>query len=237
MKIKLLILCCCLSLLFGCSACGAPAQISSEAISDVALELPEDAPVDTEVHTAENGIKVIHPSAQEEAPAPVSSVPITPETVWQGEEATSSRSYTPPDKAALDEDDCIGILSIPAIDLEVKALDPGEADMLSVMDRGAAHFAVSSAWEGNVALSAHNATADGSPAYFKNLHKLKTGDEIFYTTALGERRYQVSQVTEIADTDWEYVMDRPDENRLTLVTCVSGKPAKRLMVQAKEVVG
>lgn len=88
-----------------------------------------------------------------------------------------------------------------------------------------------------MALSAHNATADGSPAYFKDLHKLKTGDEVFYTTALGERRYQVVQITKITDTDWEYILDRPDENRLTLVTCVSGEPSNRLMVQAKEVVG
>ena len=109
--------------------------------------------------------------------------------------------------------------------------------MLSVMDRGAAHFPVSSAWDGNVALSAHNATADGSPAYFKDLHKLKTGDEVFYTTALGERRYEVAQIIKITDTDWDYILDRPDENRLTLVTCVSGEPSNRLMVQAKEVVG
>ena len=30
-------------------------------------------------------------------------------------------------------------------------------------------------------------------------------------------------------------MDRPDENQLTLVTCVSGEPGKRLMVRAKEI--
>ena len=122
-----------------------------------------------------------------------------------------------------------------------------------------------------VSFPAHNATADGSPAYFKDLHKLKTGDEVFYTTALGERRYEVAQIIKImalstdcwmmvsmsgistggvstgtgtwvvhpanevfyttalgerryevaqiikiTDTDWDYILDRPDENRLTL---------------------
>lgn len=236
MKRNLLIFCACLALVLCCSACFGGSKQPSAGDPDSSLELPENAPADTKIHTAKGGIKVIDPKERKETPA-VSSAPVTPETVWQGESANAGHSYTPPDMAALEEEDCIGILSIPAISLEVKVLDPGTEDMLSVMGRGAAHFPVSSAWDGNVALSAHNATADGSPAYFKNLHKLKTGDEVFYTTALGERRYEVFQMTKISDTDWDYVLDRPDENRLTLVTCVSGEPSKRLMVRAKEVVG
>ena len=233
MRRNLLIVGVCLMLVLCCSVClGGLKQPSGE--SDSALELPESASAGAEVHTAGNDIKVIAPKERKEMPA--SSVHTTPETVWQEGETSTSHSYTPPDKAALDEEDCIGILSIPTIGLEVKAIDPGTADMLSVMGRGVAHFPVSSAWDGNVALSAHNATADGSPAYFKDLNRLKTGDKIFYTTALGERCYEVFQMTKISDTDWDYVLDRPDENRLTLVTCVSGEPSKRLMVQAKEVV-
>lgn len=234
MKRNLLIFGVCLALILGCSACLGSSKQPPAGNPGSTLELPENAPADTEIHTAGDGIKVISPKERKETP--VSSAPVTPETVWQGEE-TVGHSYTPPDKAALEEEDCIGILSIPAIDLEVKAIDPGTADMLSVMGRGAAHFPVSSAWDGNVALSAHNATADGSPAYFKDLHRLKTGDEVFYTTALGERRYEVVQIIKITDADWDYILDRPDENRLTLVTCVSGEPSSRLMVQAKEVVG
>ena len=59
---------------------------------------------------------------------------------------------------------------------------------------------------------------------------------MLFRSALGERCYEVFQMTKISDTDWDYVLDRPDENRLTLVTCVSGEPSNRLMVQAKEVV-
>ena len=235
MKRNLLIFGICLALVLGCLALLGGSKQPPAGDPGSSLELPENVPADTEVHTAGDGIKVIDPKEKKETPAP--SIPVTPETVWQGEGTTASHSYTPPDKAALKEEDCIGILSIPAIDLEVKAIDPGTADMLSVMDKGVAHFPVSSAWDGNVALSAHNATADGSPAYFKDLHKLKTGDEVFYTTALGERRYEVAHIIKITDTDWDYILDRPDENRLTLVTCVSGEPSNRLMVQAKEVVG
>lgn len=237
MKRNLLIFCACLALVLCCSVCfGGLGPSPAGDDPNIALELPRGAPPDTEVHTADGGIKVISPEERKETPT-ASFTPVTPETVWQGESVTASHSYTPPDMAALEDEDCIGILSIPAIGLEVKAIDPGTEDMLSVMGRGAAHFPVSSAWDGNVALSAHNATADGSPAYFKDLHKLKTGDEVFYTTALGERRYEVFQTEKISDTEWDYVLDRPDENRLTLVTCVSGEPSKRLMVRAKAVVG
>lgn len=235
MKRNLLIFGICLALVLGCLALLGGSKQPPAGDPGSSLELPENVPADTEVHTAGDGIKVIDPKEKKETPAP--SIPVTLETVWQGEGTTASHSYTPPDKAALKEEDCIGILSIPAIDLEVKAIDPGTADMLSVMDKGVAHFPVSSAWDGNVALSAHNATADGSPAYFKDLHKLKTGDEVFYTTALGARRYEVAQIIKITDTDWDYILDRPDENRLTLVTCVSGEPSNRLMIQAKEAVG
>lgn len=49
-------------------------------------------------------------------------------------------------------------------------------------------------------------------------------------TPMGEGSYEVAQIIKITDTDWEYILDRPDENWLTLVTCVSGEPSNRLMV-------
>ncbi len=235
---KLLAIGLCLSMLLCFSACANGNAASSQDGSESSLALPEGAPEDAEVHTARDGVKTIFPAPAEETsssaapPAPE----VTPDTVWQEDQTVTYHSYTPPDKAVLDEEDCIGILSIPVIELEVKAIDPGTSDMLSVMDRGAAHFAVSSAWDGNVALSAHNATADGSPAYFKDLHKLEIGDELYYTTALGERRYEVASIETISESDWSYVIDRPDDNRVTLITCVTGQPEKRLMIQAVEAV-
>jgi sortase (surface protein transpeptidase) len=46
----------------------------------------------------------------------------------------------------------------------------------------------------------------------------------------------VDSVTEIAETDWG-MLGRTQDNRITLITCISGKPALRLCVQAIEVTG
>jgi len=239
MKKRLLAFTLCCALTASLAACAqnpATSASSSPDASVIRMELPEGAPEDAKVHTAEEGVQVIDPASPvSEIKPEAAQIPVTPETVWTQAQDIPHRAYTVPDKAALDEEGCIGILSIPAIELEVKAIDPEGADMLSVMDRGAAHFASSSAWDGNVALSAHNATADGSPAHFKDLHKLKEGDPVFYTTALGERSYEVSVIKEIADNDLSYVQERPDENQITLITCITGQPEKRLMVRAVEV--
>lgn len=239
MKKTLLAMSLCFALAACLSACGQAPSTSAASTPDASLitmELPEGAPEDAQVHTAEEGIQVIDPASSDaETKTDQTATAVTPETVWEDEQNISHHSYTVPDKAALDEDGCIGILSIPAIELEVKAIDPEGADMLSVMGQGAAHFASSSAWDGNVALSAHNATADGSPAHFKDLHKLKVGDSVFYATALGERSYEVSEIKEVDDNDLSYVQERPDENWITLITCITGQLEKRLMVRAVEV--
>ena len=38
----------------------------------------------------------------------------------------------------------------------------------------------------------------------------------------------------IAEDDWSY-LGRTGENKITLITCISGQPTKRLVVQAAEV--
>jgi LPXTG-site transpeptidase (sortase) family protein len=85
-----------------------------------------------------------------------------------------------------------------------------------------------------VALSGHNINFDGSNGYFYSLHTLRQGAVIQYETALGRREYAVESVTEIAETDWTR-LGRTEDNRITLITCISGKPALRLCVQAVEI--
>ena len=109
--------------------------------------------------------------------------------------------------------------------------DGGE---LEGMTKGVAHFAITSAWDGNIGFSSHNVAPQGAVAYFGELHLLQKGDKIIYTTALGERQYAVSEIREIAQDNWDYLM-RAEDNRLTLITCITGKPHLRLMVQAVEV--
>lgn len=79
----------------------------------------------------------------------------------------------------------------------------------------------------------HNVNFDLTDGYFKNIHTLKEGDTLTYKTALGQRTYSVTAVKEIADDDWSW-LGRTEDNRITLITCISGKPAARLVVQAVE---
>lgn len=103
------------------------------------------------------------------------------------------------------------------------------------MTKGIAHFAITSAWDGNIGLSSHNVAPAGAAAYFGDLHLLELGDSLTYKTAQGEREYQVTEKKEIAQDDWSYLMRYEDGlNRITMITCITGKPNMRLMVQAMQ---
>lgn len=211
------------------AACGEketdPAQLSTPQYESSSGSLPEFSPEDS-VHTAEDGVLVVRPeglSMEQDKPA-------TPDTVWEQDAVATYNAFTLPEKAMLDEENgSIGVLSIPALGLSVNVYEA--EDEMEAMGRGVAHFKSTSAYDGNVGLSAHNINFDGTDGYFKNLHTLKTGDTVSYKTALGEREYEVSLVKTISETDWSY-LSRSTENRLTMVTCVSGKPAQRVLVQA-----
>lgn len=180
-------------------------------------------------YTAEDGVVVIPASPQpgksqakpvEHMPAPAQLSPSTP-------------GYTLPEDAAF-PDVSIGVLTIPKLDLTAPVYETEEGGEIESMTKGVAHFAVTSAWEGNIGLASHNVAPAGAVAYFRDIHKLEKGDTLSYKTALGEREYRVSEVKEITDDDWTY-LTRTEDNRLTLITCITGKPNMRLMVQALEV--
>lgn len=212
------------------AACGEkgtdPAQLSTPQYEASSGSLPEFSPEEDSVHTAEDGVLVVRPeglSMEQDRPA-------TPDTVWEQDAVATYNAFTLPEKAMLDEENgSIGVLSIPALGLSVNVYEA--EDEMEAMSRGVAHFKSTSAYDGNVGLSAHNINFDGTDGYFKNLYTLKTGDTVSYKTALGEREYEVSLVKTISETDWSY-LSRSTENRLTMVTCVSGKPTQRVLVQA-----
>ena len=212
------------------AACGEketnPAQLSTPQYEASSDGLPEFAPEEDSVHTAEDGVLVVRPEGQETTIEQSE----TPDTVWEQDAVATYNAFTLPEKAMLDEENgSIGILSIPALGLSVNVYEA--EDEMEAMSRGVAHFKSTSAYDGNVGLSAHNINFDGTDGYFKNLHTLKTGDTVSYKTALGEREYEVSLVKTISETDWSY-LSRSTENRLTMVTCISGKPTQRVLVQA-----
>ena len=136
--------------------------------------------------------------------------------------------YTLPESAQL-ENGSIGQLIIEKIDVSAPVYETD--DEMEAMRKGVAHYKISSAWDGNVGLCAHNGTA--SYCWFRDLHKLRVGDEVVYKTALGSRIYLVSTVKEVSETDWS-MLGRTDDNRLTMTTCIDGKPDRRLCVQATE---
>jgi len=188
------------------------------------------------VHTAADGIAVIGAlkDAADIAPEPVptSAEPAKftndPSAIWQGDNTQTYGGFTMPVQM---DGESIGILTIPDLGLSVRVYESGNE--MEDMTKGAAHFKSTSAWDGNIGLSAHNINFDGSAGYFLNLYKLKQGAVIRYETALGKREYRVASITEISETDWS-TLNRTEDNRITLITCITGKPAMRLSVQALE---
>jgi LPXTG-site transpeptidase (sortase) family protein len=208
-------------------------------------EIDFNAP-EIRLHTAADGVAVIGTPKRDAviAPVPVLSAPDSSAVESaSGESAKIPEALAaiPPEETSPThsgftmpvpmDDESIGVLTIPDIDLSVRVYE-SDNEMES-MEKGAAHFKSTSAWAGNVGLSAHNIALDGSPGYFLNLYRLTPGAVIQYETALGSREYTVESITEISETDWS-MLDRTEDNRITLITCISGKPSLRLCVQGLE---
>lgn len=210
---------------------GTPASLRSPQYE--VQEPPEEFdPGDNSVHTAEEGIIVIPAAVITDESAPLAQMVSTGDTdaIWEADKVVTYNSFTVQEKVR-QEDGSLGVLSIPKLSLSVNVFQ-SESEMES-MTKGIAHFGYTSAWDGNIGLCAHNINFDLSDGYFKNIHQLQKGDEVRFSTELGERVYTVSSVKEIADTDWTGLGRTPD-NRITMITCISGKPDLRLMVQAVE---
>lgn len=156
---------------------------------------------------------------------------LSPDEVWENSSAalTGSDGFTLPEAVQL-EDGSLGTLQIPAIGLTVSVYET-EDNELEAMVEGVAHFKETSCWDGNIGLAGHN---QGVNTFFQDLYKLQNGDQIILTTALGTRTYEVSMSKEIDETDWSY-LERTDDNRITLITCVNHDLTKRLCVQGVEV--
>ena len=122
-------------------------------------------------------------------------------------------------------DSTLGTLTIPKLGLSVKVYE-GENNL----SKGVGHFTDTAVFTGNVAIAGHNR---GINSYFGEIHHLKAGDEITYTTKLGTKKYAVTSVRKINAADFSFLRETSD-NRLTLITCVKNEPNFRLCVQARE---
>ena len=122
-------------------------------------------------------------------------------------------------------DGTLGILKISKLGLNVKVYE-GENNL----SNGVGHFTDTAVFTGNVAIAGHNR---GVNSYFGEIHHLKVGDEITYTTKLGTKKYAVTSVRKINAADFSFLRETSD-NRLTLITCVKNEPNFRWCVQARE---
>ena len=171
------------------------------------------------VITAEDGAVTVTADAPRENQAP--------DTTWKDSASWAIGDFTLPEAVALNGEGCIGIVTVPSVGIQMQVYETDDA--MEDMKHGVAHFKSTSAWEGNIGLSGHNYRSQFGP-----LTRVKDGDIIAYETALGTRYYQVSAIVEIADDDWSY-LDRTDDNRITLITCIVGEDDKRLVVQGTEI--
>ena len=124
------------------------------------------------------------------------------------------------------QDGTMGIIKIEKIGFEGLIHDGTD---LKTLDNYVGHFKNSSIFDGNVALAAHN-----NSKFWKSLNKLSNGDTIKYTCLLGTKTYEVFNVKIISSDDWS-LLQNSNQNIITLITCVHGKPSERLCVQGIEV--
>lgn len=123
----------------------------------------------------------------------------------------------------------IGTLTIPKINLVgIKICESVELEILS---HSIGHFESTNIYEGNVGLASHNVGTNAN--YFANINKLELGDEIYYKTRYGTKKYIVDNITQINSYDWSK-LEKTEDNRITLITCISGNPSLRLCVQGVE---
>lgn len=124
----------------------------------------------------------------------------------------------------------IGTLTIPKINLY--DIDICESVELETLSYAIGHFENTSIYEGNIGLASHNAGTNAN--YFADINKLQKGDEIYYKTKYGTKRYVVDTIVEIDSYDWSY-LEQTEDNRITLITCITNKPNMRLCIQGIEI--
>ena len=117
-------------------------------------------------------------------------------------------------------------IEIPAINLKAPI---EETTNIEVLNNYVGHFEETSKTRGNIGLAGHNRGYKNN--YFENLHKLKKGDEIKYQYFEFEKQYYVEKIEIIKNTNWSY-LEKTDQNKITLITCVENKPDLRLCIQA-----
>lgn len=101
-----------------------------------------------------------------------------------------------------------------------------------ILDKFVGHFENTSLFEGNICLAAHN--RGYSKNYFSNLKELEKGDIIHYILHNKTKKYRISEILIINESDWT-MLKNTEDNRITLITCIENKEQYRLCVQGQEI--
>ena len=130
---------------------------------------------------------------------------------------------------SINKSDVLGILIIPKIGLKATVKDGSTSDVLKEY---IGHIKETSRFDGNVGLAAHN--RNNKYSYFARINELKKGDTVTYETKYYKRDYKIDKIEVIYETDWS-TLKNTEDNRITMITCISGKRDQRLSVQAVEI--
>lgn len=126
------------------------------------------------------------------------------------------------------DDSVLGILTIEKIGLNATVKEGTSSEILLEY---IGHIEETATYDGNVGLAGHNRGCKNS--YFARINELEIGDEIRYKTKFYDRTYVVDNIEVILETDWS-LLESTEENKLTLITCITNKRKQRLCVQATE---
>lgn len=126
------------------------------------------------------------------------------------------------------DDSVLGIITIEKIGLNATVKEGTTSDILLEY---VGHIENTATYDGNIGLAGHNRGCKNS--YFARLNELKIGDEIKYKTKFYERTYVVDNIQVILENDWG-LLQSTEENKLSLITCITNKRKQRLCVQATE---
>ena len=126
------------------------------------------------------------------------------------------------------DDSVLGILTIGEIGLNATVKD-GTSD--KILQEYIGHIEETATYDGNIGLAAHNRGYEKS--YFSRINELEIGDIVNYKTKFFERTYVVDNIQVIYETDWS-LLESSENNKITMITCITGRPNQRLCVQASE---
>lgn len=149
--------------------------------------------------------------------------------ILENDENSVKESILNVEEEVIDINNLNWYIEIPSIELKAPIKEGIDDETLN---KYVGHFDNTSLQSGNIGLAGHNRGYEKN--YFEKLRLVKKGDEIYYKYNEYFMTYIIDTIEIIRSTDWSYLEEYEDENRITLITCVENGPQYRRCVQAVE---